>query len=479
MIHKVGSNRSQISFRCLDDMVDIDSPARQIDNFIEGSDTHYFSKSSPELTGRPPFDPKDILKLLIYGMDKGINSTRKLARECRINIEVMWLLNELNPDSTTIRNFRRENANNLTRFFNEFAKKLCEAGYIDGRIISIDGTKIRANNSKRNNYSIKKLDRHIEYIDKKIAEYLNDVDKNDCIDELEERKAKYTSYKERIQSKEVTEVSTVDPDSRLMKHGNNGVDVSYNVQTAVDSKNKLIAGILVSNQPNDQGQLFKVAKSVKENLELEKMTVLGDKGYYDTKDFKQCHDNNISTIVAKPNERKDSKVLYKKEDFKYDKENDCYICPAQQTLKFSTNDKGYRRYRNVKACKNCSQKALCTKNNRRDMCRHEYTEHAEQNDKVFNQNQDIYKQRQLLSEHPFGTIKRTMGIRQFLTRGLTNVTAEVALIFTCYNLKRLRVMCKNDPRNTVNNCLKRVVLCFLIILFACMTEQEKSIDLAF
>jgi len=424
-------------------MIDAESPAKQIDRFVKESDTSYFAKSNPEATGSPPYDPKDILKLLIYGMDEGINSTRKLARACRKDVEVMWLLNELKPDSTTIRNFRRENAENITRFFNQHARQLCEEGLIDGKITSIDGSKVRANNSKRNNFSIKKLNRHIEYIDKKLTQYLSEVDKNDRIEELQERKDKYEGYKKQIESGEVTEVSTVDPDARLMRQGNGGADVSYNVQVAVDSKHKLIAGVLVTNEPNDQGQLSKVAKSVKENLDLEKMTVPADKGYYDTKDFKECHDANIETIVAKPDHKESQDGLYKKEDFHYDKEKDCYTCPAGKILNFSTEDRHYRRYRNTKACRKCEQKSLCTRNNRRDICRHEHIEHAERNDRAFKENQDIYKLRQQLSEHPFGTMKRTMGIRQFQTRGLPNVKAEAALIFLCYNLKRLRTINPN------------------------------------
>ena len=463
-MHKAGKSREQISIRCLEDMVDLDSPARQIDKVVDECDTGYFVKSMPKQTGCPPFNPKDMLKLLIYGMDKGVNSTRKLARECRINVEAMWLLNELKPDSTTIRNFRRENAESLIQFYNEYTKTLYEKGYIDGKIVAIDGTKIRANNSKRNNFTGNKLDRHIEYIDKRLAEYLNEVDKNDRVEELEERKAKYKSFKERIQSGEVTEVSTTDSDSRLMRQGNNGIDVSYNVQAAVDGKHKLVAGIIVTNEPNDQGQLSKVASSVKENLGLKEMTVAADKGYYKIEDFKDCRDNNITTIVAKPEEKKAYKEIFNKTDFQYDKENDCYRCPAGEVLKFYNEDeKGFRRYRNLGACRNCKLKGHCSKSDYRTVCRHKHAEYAEQNDLDFKNNYDIYKQRQELCEHPFGTVKRTMGIRQFLTRGLVNVSAEAALIFLCYNLKRLRSIQANNPNNTRDN----PVSCRLLAVFCC------------
>jgi hypothetical protein len=119
-------------------------------------------------------------------------------------------------------------------------------------------------------------------------------------------------------------------------------------------------------------------------------------------------------------------------------------------LRFSVEEKnGTRKYRNPKACKNCPLKQQCTVSVYRTVSRHKYAEHAEQNDKDFAQHYDIYRLRQLLCEHPFGTVKRTMGIRQFLTRGLVNVSAEAALIFLCYNLKRLRNINQSDAGNTV------------------------------
>lgn len=447
MRHVIGASRNQLSVGSLDEMVSVDSPVREIDKLIDAADTSYFLKTEVKAVGRPPFNPKDMLKLFIYGMDNGVYSSRKLERECKRNVEAMWLLNGLQPDDKTICNFRLENAENIARFFNEFCVTLAKLGYIDGRIVAIDGTKIRANNSKRNNFYAKKLDRHIEYINQRLSEYIREVDKNDRIAELEERKAKYLEFKERIESGEVTEVSSTDPDSRLMKQGNNGADVSYNVQSAVDSKNKLVTGILVTNEPNDQGQLSKVAKAVKNNLELKEMTVPADKGYYDTNDFKACEKAGIRTIVAKPKRTAEKPGQFKKEDFKYNSEEDVFICPAGQKLKGSKPDKnGYKRYRDSKACDNCPIKNKCTDGSRRHLGRHQYADCAERNDTRFKDNPEIYKLRQELCEHPFGTIKRTMGIRQFLTRGLINVTAEVALIFLTYNLKRLRNIHKNDNK---------------------------------
>jgi transposase len=467
MEHKLGKSRHQIAMFCLNDRIKNDSPVRMIDKFVDMTNTDYFTNSEAKDTGRPPYNPKDMLKLLIYGMENGITSTRKLENACNVNIELMWLINEL-PDNTTIRNFRRNNAKNIIRFFNEFVVTLYKAGYIDGKLLSIDGTKIRANNSKKNNFSAKKIDWQINYLDNKIDEYLNEIDANDKLDELYERREKYIGYKEKIEEGEVTEISTTDPDSRLMRQNNNGVDVCYNVQTAVDSKHKLVAGVIAINSASDQGQLYKVAKSVKDNLNLEETTVLADKGYYSTDDFHNCIENNIEPIVAKPNVAKTE--TFSKAEFIYDKEEDCYYCPANQKLNFNSEDKNsIRYYSNCKACSTCPLKEACTKGDYRKIGRHKYEEDAKHNDSNFLANQELYKQRQTLSEHPFGTVKRTMGIIQFLSRGLNNVNAEMALVFLCYNLKRLRQIIKNNPNNaSENTCIKELFTFFQLffIIFA-------------
>jgi transposase len=447
MHHVWGKDRNQVTMRCLEEMVAADSSARQIDKFVDASDTTYFEKAKIKDTGRPPYDPKDMLKLYLYGMENGILSSRKLERECTRNIELMWLLNELTPESKTICNFRRDNIHNLVKFFKQFCLSLTKAGFIDGKLMALDGTKIRANNSKRNNFNKKKIDKHIDYIDQKIAQYLDDLDKADKLEELQERKAKYEDLKEQLSENEaINEISTTDPDARLMSVSNNGVEVSYNVQSVVDAKNKLIADMAVTNNAADAGQLAEVMVEVKSDLGIEEICVLADKGYYKTEDFKVCEDNNITTIVAKND--KPERDTYDVDEFTYDEENDVFICPQFQELFPSKVDsKGFKQYKNGRACKSCPHKANCTKGNQRVISRHIHKASAERNDKRLLENHELYKLRQQLVEHPFGTIKRTMGIRQFLTRGIDSVAAEVALIFLCYNLKRLRKIQQETNKN--------------------------------
>lgn len=447
MLHKKGEIRGQLKMVCFDELVDSDSPARQIDAFVNNSNTSYFKHAKTNATGRPPYDPKDMLKLYLYGLENNIISSRKLEKACQINVEAMWLLNGLTPESKTICNFRKNNTNNLVRFFKEFCLTLKNNGLIDGKLMAIDGTKIRANNSKKNNFSKTKLTTRIKEIDNKIEQYIDDIDHQDKVERLKARKRKYEELQENMEEEDVKEISLTDSDARMMQNPSNAYEVSYNVQSVVDSKNKLIAGMEVVNQSNDQGQLGKVMPKVKEELELEETTVLADKGYYKTEDFKTCEDNNITSLVCPCN--KVEQEIYDVDEFTYDEENDVIICPAYQELFPGKIDKaGFKEYKNGRACKSCLMKNKCTRGKRRVIKRHVNKASAERNDTRYNENINLYLTRQSLVEHPFGTVKRTMGIRQFLTRGLESVSAEIALIFTCYNLKRLRVIHNNNPKNT-------------------------------
>ena len=443
-----GNSREQIKILCIDELVSRDSFARIIDDFVDNMDTSYFEKSQLNHTGRPPYNPKDMLKLYIYGIENEISSSRKLERECSRNIELMWLMNELVPENKTISNFRKDNAENLVRFFGEFCCVLKENGYIDGKIMALDGTKIRANNSRKNNYTLKKINLRLMEIEAKMTEYLSDLSLNDDIEEkiesMNKKKEKYEALKTEMESKGVKEISTTDKDARLMKANNQGTDVSYNVQSVVDSKYKLIAGMEVVCSASDNGLLGRVMPRIKEELGLEETTVLADTGYYKAKDFDVCENRGIYPIVAKQKERAGD--LIKIDEFEYDAKEDVYICPNNKKLtRKGIVSEYYYRYMNASGCKKCPQKAKCTTGGWREIKRNIWKESADRNDRRLSENKGLYKQRQALAEHPFGTMKRAMGVRQFLTRGKTNVAAEVALIFLCYNLKRLRKIMTQNP----------------------------------
>lgn len=458
-----GQDRYQVTLfpESINDYITEDNSVRIIDEYVEQLDLKRlkFKKSTKPVIGRPPYDPKDLLKLYLYGYLNRTRSSRRLEHEAGRNIEVIWLLKKLKPDFKTIADFRKDNKKALKKVFREF-NKLCDEWDLFGKeIVAVDGSKFRASNSKKNNYSKKKLERHIKYINEKINKYMDELDENDEIEEvdrkpdsgevqsiikkLRERKQKYEEYQKRLEESGENEISTTDPDARLMCNNNNSVDVNYNVQVAVDSKHKLIADFKVSKKPNDLGQLKGMARRVIKLCRGKAFTLLADKGYYKATDLKKCVELGLVPYVSKQvySNGTGNREFYN-DKFQYDKEQDVYICPAGKVLNRGKTRKtkgkiiGYN-YRNYKACQECKVVNECTRSKKgRMITRHVDQDFLDTIDEQTNLNIETYKLRQMIVEHPFGTIKRSWGAYYFLTRGISSVSAETALTFLAYNMKR-------------------------------------------
>lgn len=459
-----GQDRNQITLfpESMDDYISEQSVVRVIDEYIDQLNIEElgFQRAVSPTMGRPPYSPKDMLKLYIYGYLNRIRSSRRLEHEAIRNIEVIWLLKKLTPDFKTIADFRKDNKKALKMVFREFNRLCDEWGLFGKEMVAIDGSKFRASNSKKNNYSPKKLQRHIKHINEKIDKYMEDLDKGDMdeahvrqpsaeeikkrIKELRERKKKYQTYEKQLEERGTNEISATDPDARLMCNNNNNVDVSYNVQTTVDSAHKLIADFKVTQKPNDLGELGNMALRAKKLFGGKDFEVLADKGYYKAEDLKKCVENGITPYVAKQvysNGTGDKEFYIDK--FRYDKDKNVYICPAGQELTYAKDRKNKgkviaREYRNYPACKSCELKDRCTRGKKgRIISRHIDQDFLDSIDLKTEQNIDKYKQRQMIVEHPFGTIKRSWGAYYFLTRRKISVSAEIALSYLAYNLKRV------------------------------------------
>lgn len=458
-----GEEREQLILfpECIDDYISEDNPVRVIDEYVEQLELKElkFSRFSCAATGRPPYNPKDLLKLYLYGYLNRIRSSRRLEHETIRNIEVIWLLKKLQPDFKTIADFRKDNKKALKAVFRNFNKLCDEWGLFGKEMVAIDGSKFRACNSKRNNYNSKKLDRHMKYIDEKIDKYLNQIDTGDeleasdrkpssdeikeKIQELKRRKEKYEGYKKNLEESGQNEISTTDPDARLMCNNNNNVDVSYNVQTTVDAKHKLIADFKVSQKPNDLGELDNMAIRAKKLFGGQGFEALADKGYYKAQDLKKCVENGITPYVTKQiySNGTGDRDFYS-DKFIYNKEKNVYICPKNKELYYFKDRKskgeiiGYD-YKNYEACSDCELKSRCTKSSKgRSICRHVDQDFLDTIDLQTELNMNKYMLRQMIVEHPFGTIKRSWGAYYFLTKRKISVTAEVSLVYLSYNLRR-------------------------------------------
>jgi len=462
-INGLDRNQAQMFPEYLDDYIDEENPVRVMDAFVDTLDLKKmrFTKTDPNGRGAPSYNPKDLLKLYLYGYTNTLRSSRKLEKSTYINVEVIWLMRKLHPDFKTIADFRKENRKQLKQVFKEFNLFCKDCGLFGGQLVAIDGTKFRANNSKKNNYSQKKIDRQLKYINEKTDEYLKLLDESDQDTELESKytikeikekietlqqgKDFYEDLQEKLENSEDNEISTTDPDARLMDNKKNGLEPNFNVQIAVDEKNKLIVANEVTNNPADQGHLNDMVQIAKETFgmgEKEALEALADKGYYQGEDLKKCDENKTITYVTHQiYSNATGNPEYYSNKFKYDPDEDVYICPEGNKL-YRTKHKAEIperiKYKNYKACKDCPNKDKCTTSSKgRIINRSKHQDFLDIVDARTAENMDKYLKRQMIVEHPFGTIKRTMDAGYFLTRGLESVAGEADLIFLVYNMKRV------------------------------------------
>ena len=437
---------------CLDDMVDACSIVRIIDRFIQVCDLEElgFSNTDPKERGRNSYSPNTLAKLFMFCYEEGIRSSRRIEKACRTNTEVMWLVGGLAPDFKTIADFRRDNTSALTALFFEFNSFLESAGLFGKRLVAVDGTKIKASNSKRRNISKKSLERRIEHHEAAAAEFFQKAQQEDDIeaaDGLFEKAAaaqakadEAEGFLAEMDRDQVSEISLTDPDARCMGKGRQGMHVAYNVQTAVDAKCHLIADLNVTNRADDHGQLSDMATRTQETMRKHDITFIADKGYYGIADLKACRNLGIDCVVApqgKPGSANNSR--YSIDNFTYDAQDDCYLCPKGERLTCKSKESSLAKvYSNKNACAACEAQKECKSANLeyRKVIRQPDSEVLEWADERYYANTELYKQRQQLVEHPFGTVKRTMGGDHFLLRGMEKVRCEAALLLTGYNLKR-------------------------------------------
>lgn len=454
-----GQNRSQTYLFpvSLDDAIDPENEVRLIDLFVDSLHLgDYGFKVAFVENGRPAYHPADLLKLYIYGYLNKVRSSRDLEKECYRNIEMMWLLNNLKPDHNTISNFRRDNPKAIKKVFRETVRIAKHFNLIGGTLIAGDSTKFRAQNSKKNNFNQKKIDRHLEYIENKLEEYNRTLSENDGdnkgtvekeIKKQTQRKEGYKKLEKQLKETGEVQISTSDPDSRQMIIRNHITEVAYNTQTTTDAKHNLPIDYKVTNT-NDSKAMGNMLQRAKSILRHNDFTALYDKGYHTGSEFDIADSLGIKVMVAIPGKSVSSQApdpAYNVENFIYNQQDNTYTCPQGHTL--TTNGTWHRsksgsifqQYKTTK-CKGCPVREKCTKakKNGKIIQRREYAQNIENNRIRIESNKDTYKKRQAIAEHPYGTIKRQWGFSYIITKKyLQRASADVGFMLTAYNLRRL------------------------------------------
>ena len=456
-----GLDRGQSTLfpECLEDWIDESNPVRVIDVFVDELDLGAlgFGGVDPEITGRPSYHPSVLLKLYIYGYLNRVQSSRRLEREAGRNVEVMWLTGRLAPDHKTIADFRKDNGTAIRKVCARFVALCRMMGLLTQASVAIDGSKFKAVNNRDKNFTRAKMERRMAQIEQSVARYLQQLDTADRQEPSEALKTKTSHLKEKIamlkeqmQGLDVLKVqmlaapdqqiSLTDPDARSMATSGRGSGVvGYNVQVAVDTEHHLIVMHEVTNVGTDRSQLAHVAKETKATLDVEKLDVVADRGYFDSQEILTCENAGITVTLPKPmTSNAKAQGRFGKQDFRYVAQQDAYICPAGERLAYhyTTEENGLvlRRYW-TNACQSCAIKRNCTTAKERRITRweHEHVLEAVQR----RLDPEKMRQRRETVEHPFGTIKAQMGATHFLMKTLPKVATEMALHVLAYNLTRV------------------------------------------
>jgi transposase len=451
-----GENRSQSTLfpERMDDYVEQDSVVRVIDVFIDRLDISGLGfKTEAADTGRPGYHARTMLKIYVYGYLNQVHSSRRLEREAKRNVELMWLTGRLAPDFKTIADFRKNNGEAIRLVSREFVM-LCRKLNLLGDTLSIDGSKFKAVNNRDKNFTKAKMKRRIAEVEASIERYLDELDEADDqalpedtrpihekIAALEEEMDRLKKLEVRMLEAPDQQLSLTDPDARSMKSRGSGI-VGYNVQTAVDVDTHLIVTHEVTNAGIDRRQLSPMANKAKEILGPDvSLKVIADQGYYRGEELLACEEANVTAYVAKTDTSgKRGKGEFKRSQFHYIAKDDEYECPAGERAiyRFTRNEAGKQiRCYWSSACVRCPIKTQCTPSTYRRIRRWEHEAVVERAEARLADYPDAMRIRRATVEHPFGTLKHWMGSEHFLTKTHGNVRTEMSLHVLAYNMKRV------------------------------------------
>lgn len=457
MGHVIGRSRYQATLypETLDEVIAADSAVRVIDGFVDSLDLAGlgFSHVEAEATGRPPYDPRDLLKLYIYGYLNQMRSSRRLEREAQRNVEVFWLINRVTPVFKTIADFRKDHPEAIVGVCQAFIKFCRGQSVFGGEVLAIDGSKIAAAASRKQVITKKKLAERETAIERKIAEYLTAMDEADAeeaplepaktdvaaaLAALKAQRAELQQQARQLVQEGLKQKVLGEPEAKLMRTPR-GHQVAYNAQIAVDAEHDLIVAFDLTNDGNDLQQLHPMAQQGKAAVGADQVTVVADTGYANGAHAKQCEQDGITAIVPDA-ERVNPKgrQYFSRDRFSYDRENDSWSCPAGEVLRlFKTSRTKQKKEYRTQACPTCPLKSQCTEAAQRIIVRGFHDDDREAMHQRAMADPAWMKLRRRVAEHPFGTIKWMMGFPRFLVRGLRKAKAELALSITAYNIKRM------------------------------------------
>ncbi len=463
----------------IEEYVGQNDPVRVYDLFVDQLDFKELGIDCTELrVGAPNYDPHAMLKMWVYGISYGFRSPRKLERACNHNVSFMWLLGGLTPDYKTISEFRRNNLSALKKVLLLCGRLCIRMKLIDGNVLFVDGSKFRANANINKFWTDDKCQKVLNHLKNRIDELLRLCEEQDRLEEScgsfvkvvnaseevedkvnlkekveqavkelklqEKRKKQVEKIAKALKDSDCDILNSTDKDCVKTK-GRQGAHAGYTAQVVTDDKSGLIVSCDVVSANNDHYQLNRQVKQAEEVLEKEVDTVCADNGYHQIEDLKKLHDAGKQVVV--PSRKQSSRKglsPFDRENFVYDESQNEYICPAGHRLRYKRFVKGHNAYEYIiaskKNCISCIHFGECTKSKQGRCVQRSVNEELKKKlEKVYDspEGQEIYGRRKERAELPFGHLKRNLGADYFLLRGRKGVNAEMSLLCTSFNIRRM------------------------------------------
>ena len=428
-----------------------------VEDFAENLDYEDFDMLY-DGAGHPAYHPKIIMKILIMGMLSRIRSSRKLASASRENFVMMYLAEKVQPDFRTIARFRKDNAKFVKDAFKKTVEIANKNKLIDLSFVSIDGSMLKANASKKKYFDKKNLDKFGKAIDKMVEddialdeleeqmfgdkeEGLTGIDERDLrrivreyreIEDKKKIKKNVKKAKGELEKYFLKKASISDPESRMMQNKKGFSELSYNSQISA-SRNQIIVANDVCQDGHDAHQFIPQMKNIKENIKLEKNTKVGvDCAYNDGENIKFAEDEGIDLYVpsrAQAQELDGKKQSLNHDNYEYDLKKDELIVGKHRFyfkgIYARKNGKRIIMYYNDKLKK------------KKDVPFY-FRERLRMRDKMSTDDgKKIYGLRKITVEPVYGNIKENFGFRGFLLHGMNKVKIELNLVCIAHNLQKI------------------------------------------
>jgi transposase len=447
---KIDLNRKQVEMVSIEDLLPKDHLLRYIDQTIKWDFIYDLVKDCYSEIGRPGIDPVVLIKIAFIQYMFGIRSMRQTIKDIEVNIAYKWFLgfdffDRVPHFSTFGKNYKRrfEGKDLFEQIFTRIIDEAVNCGFIQAENIFIDATHIKASANK-NKYENKEIEKSTKHYHEELIKEINAdreehgkkpfKDKDDDNNRSGGGSSELKSIKE----------SKTDPDSGLLHKSEKEKCFAYSAHTACDENNFVLGFEVTAANIHDSVMFNKVYEKVTSKFENVN-TIAIDAGYKTPYICKTVlEDGRIPAVAYKRPSTQEG--FFKKYEYVFDEFYDCYICPNNELLKYSTtNREGYREYKSdPQKCISCGYRTQCTnsKNCVKVVTRHVWEKYVEEADhyRHMPEVKQIYQQRKETIERVFADAKEKHGMRYTHLRGLTKLKREITLIFSCMNLKKLAMM---------------------------------------